>query len=128
MIVAGIGCRKGASATDVNAAIDAALKEAGQSAEALSVLATSDGKGSEPGLIEAARERGLELVLVKPAALEAAGSRTRSFSPRVQEMFGVPSVAEAAALAAAGPQSELLIPRVIVESVTCAIAGDGPRS
>lgn len=125
MIVAGIGCRKGAMASEVNAAIDAALIEAKKSPEALASIATSDGKGSEAGLIEAAAERGLQLHLVKPAALEAAGKRTQSFSPRVQEMFGVPSVAEAAALAAAGPHSTLLTPRVIVGPVTCAIAGPG---
>lgn len=128
MIVAGIGCRKGASVSQVNAAIDAALGETGQNAKALALLATSDGKGNEPGLSEAANARGLELVLVKPTALEAAGARTLSFSPRVQEMFGVPSVAEAAALAAAGPQSVLLAPRVIAGPVTCALATDEPLS
>jgi len=125
MTVAGIGCRKGATATEINAAIDAALKEAGRSPDVLSLIATSDGKGGEQGLIEAAQERGVQLVLVKPTALEAAGPRTRSFSPRVQEMFGVPSVAEAAALAAGGPQAELLVPRLVLGPVTCAIAGAG---
>ena len=123
MIVAGIGCRKGVSAMEIDAAIDAALRQLGQPPEALSALATSDGKGSEQGLIESAAGRGLQLVLVKPAALEAAGPRTQSYSPRVKEMFGVPSVAEAAALAAAGPHSMLLLPRLVAGPVTCAIAG-----
>jgi len=128
MIVAGIGCRKGATAEEIDAAIEAALQETGQVREALTLLATSDGKGGEPGLIHAANEAGLELMLVKPAALEAAGPRTKSFSPRVKEMFGVPSVAEAAALAAAGPDSTLLAPRTIVGPVTCAIAGAAPKT
>ena len=123
MIVAGIGCRKGATATEIDAAIEAALAETGQTRDALTALATSDGKGGEQGLIDAAAARGLELKLVKPAALEAAGPRTKSFSPRVKEMFGVPSVAEAAALAAAGPDSALLAPRTILGPVTCALAG-----
>lgn len=122
MIVAGIGCRKGATALEIDAAIDAALAEAGQTAEALSCIATSDGKGAEPGIIEAVAGRGLGLVLVKPAELEAAGPRTQSSSPRVKELFGVPSVAEAAALAAAGPSSTLLVPRIVVGPATCAIA------
>jgi cobalt-precorrin 5A hydrolase len=128
MIVAGIGCRKGATAKEINAAIEAALAEAGQSRDALTALATSDGKGGEPGLIDAAAAYGLGLVLIKPAALEAAGPRTQSFSPRVKEMFGVPSVAEAAALAAAGPDSTLFGPRTIVGPVTCAIAGAAPNT
>jgi cobalt-precorrin 5A hydrolase len=122
MIVAGIGCRKGATAEEVDAAIEVALQETGQSRGALTSLATSDGKGSEPGLVDAAAANGLELVLIRPAALQAAGPRTKSFSPRVKEMFGVPSVAEAAALAAAGPDAALLAPRTIVGPVTCAIA------
>jgi len=128
MIVAGIGCRKGATAEEINAAIEAALEETGQARDALTSLATSDGKGSEPGLVDAAASAGLELILIKPAALEAAGSRTQSFSPRVKEMFGVPSVAEAAALAAAGPDASLLAPRTIVGPVTCAIAGIAPKA
>ena len=128
MTVAGIGCRKGATATEIDAAIDAALEEAGRSRDALSLIATTDGKGGEQGLIEAAQGRGVQLVLVKPTALEAAGPRTQSFSPRVQEMFGVPSVAEAAALAAAGPEAELLISRLVLGPVTCAIASVGSEA
>jgi cobalt-precorrin 5A hydrolase len=54
--------------------------------------------------------------------LEAASSRTQSSSPRVKALMGVPSVAEAAALAAAGPKSTLVLPRIAVGPVTCAIA------
>ncbi len=125
MTVAGVGCRKGATAIEIDAAIDVALEEAGRSRDALCLIATSDGKGGEKGLIEAAHGRGVKLVLVKPTALEAAGPRTRSFSPRIKEMFGVPSVAEAAALAAAGPEAALIVPRIVVGPVTCAIAGAG---
>ena len=43
MIVAGIGCRKGATAEEIDAAIEAALAETGQTRTALTALATSDG-------------------------------------------------------------------------------------
>jgi cobalt-precorrin 5A hydrolase len=122
MIVAGIGCRKGTSAQEIDAAIDTALAEAGKPRESLSAIATSDGKGGEPGIIEAAAGRGVRLDLVKPGELEAAGPRTQSSSPRVKELFGVPSVAEAAALAAAGANSKLLVARIVVGPATCAIA------
>ena len=53
MTVAGIGCRKGATASQIDAAIDAALDQAG--CTSLSLIATSDGKDREGGLVEAAR-------------------------------------------------------------------------
>jgi cobalamin biosynthesis protein CbiG len=43
-------------------------------------------------------------------------------SARVEQMFGVGSVAEAAALAGAGSGSILLAPRVATTRLTCAIA------
>ena len=91
VIVAGIGCRKGATVDEVEAAIEAALKEAGCAPEALSLIATSDGKGGEPGIVAASLARGVPLVLVGPADLEAAGTRTQSSSPRVLALTGVPS-------------------------------------
>ncbi len=64
----------------------------------------------------------MPLVRVAPGDLEAAGSRTQSSSPRVKALVGVPSVAEAAALAAAGPKAKLILPRIAVGPVTCALA------
>ena len=128
MIVVGIGCRKGATEKEIEAAIQAALKEAGRPQDALGLIATSDGKGGEPGIVAAAAARRLRLVLVGPAELEAAGSRTQSSSPLVKALAGVPSVAEAAALAAGGPSAKLILPRISVGPVTCALAdtGDAP--
>ena len=128
MIVAGIGCRKGTTAEEINTAIDTALAVAALLPDRLSLMATSDGKGSEPGIIQAASARGVQLVLVKPGDLEAAGPRTLSSSPRVKELIGIPSVAEAAALAACGPTSRLIVPRIVEGPATCAIATteDGP--
>jgi cobalt-precorrin 5A hydrolase len=125
MIVAGIGCRKGASQAEVEAAIEVAFAEAKQAREALGLIATSDGKASEPGIVAAAKARGVPLVRVAPGDLEAAGSRTQSSSPRVKALAGVPSVAEAAALAASGPTAKLILPRVTVGPVTCALAETG---
>jgi cobalt-precorrin 5A hydrolase len=122
MIVAGIGCRKGATQVEIDAAIDDALSQAKQARTSLRLIATSDGKANEPGIIAAAEARGVPLVRVTPADLEAAGSRTQSSSPRVKEMFGVPSVAEAAALAAGGPKVKLILPRIAIGPVTCALA------
>src|SRR6188472_2940452 len=92
MIVAGVGCRTGTSATEVEAVIAAALDRAGLDASALGMIATSVAKGAEPGIAEAASGRGVKLVVVAQAAFEAAGARVVSCSERVLKLTGVPSV------------------------------------
>lgn len=128
MIVAGVGCRAGASAREVEAAIVAALDRAGVAAGALGMIATSYAKRGEPGIAAAALERGVKFVVVPQAEFEAAGSRAVSRSERVLALTGVPSVSEAAALAAGGPAARLIAPRVAVGPATCALAitGDAP--
>jgi cobalt-precorrin 5A hydrolase len=67
VIVAGIGSRKGVSASEVLAAIDAALAAHGLGRNALSALATTDFKREETGIFEAGRALGLEVVVVEVA-------------------------------------------------------------
>ena len=122
MIVAGVGCRKGAQAADIEAAIAAALARAGLGTAALDLMATSAAKGGEPGIAGAASAIGVRLVLVPQEGLEAAGARAETKSARVIAAAGVPSVAEAAALAAAGPTARLIVARVAVGPATCALA------
>jgi cobalt-precorrin 5A hydrolase len=128
MIVAGIGCKAGASAQEIEAAIGAALSQAGLENGALGLIATSQAKASEAGIATAATMRGLMIAVVTQADLESAGAQTVTRSQRVMAVAGVPSVSEAAALAAAGPGARLLAPRVAVGPATCALAisGDAP--
>ena len=127
MIVAGVGCRRGAPAPDIEAAILGALARAGIAAAALDCIATISGKAGEPGIQSAAAKLGIPAVVVAEAELKAAGSRTKTRSRRVLVLTGVPSVAEAAALAAAGPSARLISPRLIVGAATCALAASGAR-
>jgi cobalt-precorrin 5A hydrolase len=122
VIVAGIGCRKGASAAQIDAAIETALERAGRPLARLDLMATSERKREEEGIAEAASTRGLRLILVAQADLEIAAARGATWSQRVLALAGVPSVAEAAALAAAGPRARLILPRIVVGPVTCALA------
>jgi len=125
MIVAGIGCRRGAPAPDIEAAIRAALERAGIASAALDVIATTAAKQREAGIAAAAAKLGVTVVLVSQAELQAAGNRTATRSERVLALTGVPSVAEAAALAAAGPSAQLISPRLVIGAVTCALAVSG---
>ena len=122
MIVAGIGCRKGASAAAVETAITAALAARGLGADRLAAVATSSSKGEEPGIKAAASALGVPLVTIAQGELEAAGHGIATKSERVLALTGVGSVAEAAALAAAGSGAQLVAQRVVVGAVTCALA------
>ena len=125
MIVAGVGCRKGAAAAEVEAAIAAALARAGLEIAAVQLIATSAAKRSEPGIAAAALSIGVPLVIVAQDDLAAAGERTETRSERVLALTGVSSVAEAAALAAGGPAARLIAPRIAVGPATCALADSG---
>ncbi len=122
MIVAGIGCRRGAPASDIEAAIRAALSRARLRAEVLDAVATIATKSSEGGIAAAAATFGVAVLLVEEDALKAASARAETHSERVLALVGVSSVAEAAALAAAGPRAQLICPRIVVGTATCALA------
>jgi cobalt-precorrin 5A hydrolase len=128
VIVAGIGCRKGASAAQVDAALEMALQRAGRPLARIELMATTATKSEEEGIAAAAAARGLRLVFVAQPDLETASARGATWSARVLALAGVPSVAEAAALAAGGPRARLILPRIVVGPVTCALAesGDAP--
>lgn len=122
-MVAGLGCRRGARAEDVTAAIAAALRAAARQPGELARLATSAAKAEEAGLRAAAAALGLPLDPVPQDALLAATPGCLSHSARVLAEAGVPSLAEASALASAGPGARLLGPRVsVAHAATCALA------
>src|SRR4051812_49782671 len=89
MIVAGVGCRKGASADDIGAVIGDALARAGVSATALDLIAAPELKRGERGIVVAAAALGAPLVLVPRAELEAAGARAPTRPERVPGITGL---------------------------------------
>jgi cobalt-precorrin 5A hydrolase len=104
MRVVGLGFR--ASATV--ASLDDALARAGGAAD---LIATLREKAAAPVLLAFAAEYGLAVRAVGRDEMAGAGTLTRS--ARVAARFGTGSVAEAAALVAAGPGARLLGPRVV---------------
>ncbi len=121
MIVAGIGLRPGTSSADILACLDQALAQAGSS-EAPARIATIASRFAEPGLRSAATTRNVELVAIPDEALRGYAAACATRSTRIAALYGVGSVAEAAALAAAGPGALLLLPRIATARVTCALA------
>ena len=122
MIVAGIGCRRGASTEQIKAVLAAALAAAGLAHDALDLIAAPIAKRDEQGIAAAASALGLRLVLVSQTDLAQAAARTTTHSERVMALMGLPSVAEASALAAAGPDARLLAARTVLGPATCALA------
>ena len=125
MIIAGIGCRRGTPAAQIERAISAALARAGLGRAAIGMMATSTAKEGEPGIAGAAAALGVPLTVVAAADLAAAGERTATRSRRVLAFAGVGSVAEAAALAAGGAAARLIVPRIVVGAATCALVEGG---
>ncbi len=120
MIVAGFGFRTEAG---LESLLDA-LHRTGGRPEA---LATAKDKAVAPAFRDLARRLGLRIVAISPQRLEAERTASRSSISLRHRRVG--SVAEAAALAAAGPGAQLVGPRAISSDrmATCALAEGGRR-
>ena len=68
---------------------------------------------------------GVRVVALQQSALQAASARAATKSERVLALTGVPSVAETAALAAAGADARLIATRLVVGGAACALAASG---
>lgn len=116
MIVAGIGFRKSASLAALR---DAFAQAGGARAEA---IATAADKATAATFQAFADECGLPILGIALADLARQPVLTQS--DRVAVLYGTGSLAEAAALAGAGPGARLLAPRVTSQdgSATAALA------
>ncbi|KUJ68872.1 hypothetical protein ACZ90_15895 [Streptomyces albus subsp. albus] len=106
-LTVGVGARRGVAAAEVRELVRRTLTEAGLPVSAVTALATTAARADEPGLAAAAAALGVPLLAFAPAELAAV--RVPTPSARVRDAVGTPSVAEAAALLAAGPYGELLV-------------------
>lgn len=104
MRAAGLGFRSAATLESLKDA----LQRAGGNVE---VLATAEVKAGQPAVLTLADALGLPLLAISRERLAA--EETLTHSPQVETRFGIGSVAEAAALAAAGPGARLVGPRVV---------------
>lgn len=123
MRVAGIGCRRGVPTADVVSAVRLAASRIDSGVDA---LATTQDKIAEEGVVAAAAMLGLPLVCADEAALHDVAPDAVTRSERVLALKGLPSIAETAALAAAGPGARIIVPRVVAGAATCAIAVGEP--
>ena len=111
MITAGLGCRRGCTAAELVALIQAAGRPDRLAAPAF--------KRDEPGLHAAAAQLGLPLDFIEDRALASAQPHCLTRSAAAAQATGHASIAEAAAIARGGA---LLGPRIASANATCALA------
>ena len=121
MIAIGVGCRKSCPSKAIVAIVRRALADCSDVAGERRLFSLAD-KSGEPGLTAAAEVLGFNLVFLPRDALAAETPHLLTHSAAAQQRFGLASIAEAAALAGAGPGARLLGPRLVANGATCAVA------
>ena len=117
----GIGCERGVTREEVTGLIENVLTKNRLHRFAIACHATIDIKEDEQAL-RPMFDLNESFRLFSAAELEAQMHKVPNPSQVVRAEVGVASVAEAAALAAAGPDSELIVTKVKSKRVTCAVA------
>ncbi len=117
----GLGCKRGAPAERIAAAVRAALDEAGVRPEAVAGAATIDVKQDEAGLLAFFAERGIPIEFYSARELRDQPGEFAA-SDFVQSAVGVDNVCERAAMRAAGPGARLIAPKRAGDGVTVAVA------
>lgn len=118
----GLGCERGASADEVLALALKVLAESSLSPDAVAVVVSIDVKADEAAIHHVARHLGCPARFFDAARLEEETPRLVNPSDIVFAEVGCHGVAEGAALAAAGPEGVLIVPKEKSARATAAIA------
>jgi len=118
MIIIGVGANSQAQKGDFSAA----LIEVRRNVRDAAIVATFDTASFVNHVRDAARDAAFEYLPMTLETMRARNGDCLTHSERSLSLFGVASVAEAAALAGAGPGSRLIMPRRIIGHITVAAA------
>ncbi|MCA3560292.1 MAG: precorrin-3B C(17)-methyltransferase [Aestuariivirga sp.] len=121
-LVMGLGCERNAEAAELIALADKVLAEAKLSPASLAAVASIDLKSDEAAIHAVAAHFGVPARFFTADELAKETPRLRNPSGIVAREVGVAGVAEAAALAAAGANSDLIVEKTRSTRGTCAIA------
>lgn len=116
-LVVGVGCERGTDPAEVKALIADTLAAHGLSSHSVACHASIDIKEDEPAISSLANVR-----FFSASELKAETTRLKTPSAIVEAEVGVAGVAEAAALAAAGVDAELIVGKTKSKRATCAVA------
>jgi len=118
----GVGCERGAAAKELIALARRALKTQGLATESVACVVSLDLKADEAAVHALAADLGVPARFFTAARLERETPRLKNPSAVVFEAVGCHGVAEGAALAAAGPRGQLIVPKTASKRATVAIA------
>jgi cobalt-precorrin 5A hydrolase/precorrin-3B C17-methyltransferase len=121
-LAVGIGCERGAAVDEVRALVTQCLAQADLSPLAVAGIFSIALKAAEPAIHGVAQELGVPARFFPAEALLAETPRLSERSEIVFRETGCWGVAEGAALAAAGPDAVLVVPKRRSARATCAIA------
>jgi cobalt-precorrin 5A hydrolase/precorrin-3B C17-methyltransferase len=113
----GVGCERGTSREEVAALIKNTLKENNLAIQSVAGYVSIDVKEDEPAISSL-----YNVNYFTAEELNALAPKLKTPSDYVLSEVGTPGVAEAAALAAAGPDAELIVPKTKSKRATVAIA------
>jgi cobalt-precorrin 5A hydrolase / precorrin-3B C17-methyltransferase len=117
VLAVGIGCERGTTVEEVQELIKTTFATHNLSTKAIAVYASIELKEDEAALSAL-----YNVVYFSAEELKAQSAHITSPSDYVAETVGTPSVAEAAALAAAGEEATLIVPKTKSKRATIAIA------
>ncbi len=121
-LVMGLGCERHAAPSEVVALAEQVLLDNGLSHASLAAITSIDLKADEAAIHAAAKHFGVPARFFTAEELNRETPRLRNPSEIVAKEVGVPGVAEASALAAAGRDGELIVGKTRSARATCAIA------
>ena len=122
VLALGIGCERGCSAEEIADLVRSALAEAALAAGAVAAVVSVELKLAEPAIHALAAELGVPVRFFPASRLLVETPRLSERSPAAFRATGCWGVAEGAALAAAGPDGVLVVPKRKSRRATCAVA------
>jgi cobalt-precorrin 5A hydrolase/precorrin-3B C17-methyltransferase len=122
VLALGIGCERGCSTEEIADLARSTLAEAGLAAGAVAAVVSVELKLAEPAIHALAEELRVPARFFPASRLLVETPRLSERSPAAFRATGCWGVAEGAALAAAGPDGVLLVPKRKSRRATCAIA------
>lgn len=118
----GVGCARGTSKEEVLELIEKTLQQNKIAPESIAVIVSIDLKMDEPAINHLSSALKRPIKFFDADTLELQTPRLKNPSKVVYREVGCHGVAEAAALAAAGPESQLIVSKQKSARATCAVA------
>ena len=122
ILAIGVGCERNASPDEVITLVNQVLSQHDLASASIAAIASIDVKSDEAAIHAAARHFNVPARFFPAHVLRLETPRLKNPSEIVEREVGTPGVAEAAALALAGPDSDLLVEKTRSLRATCAIA------